>query len=277
MGLTTHCGNGARLAALAILLGVSHLLGGCSTLPNGRGWGQDATYKPGWQKIRESAARAARSPYTWAPLAGAAVLQIGDWDGDVAEWASDNTPVFGSQQSARDASGVLRDISAASWLVTALATPSGDTSREWFAAKGKGLAVGAAASLLTSGITTGLKNWTDRTRPNGNGADSFPSGHSSSAAAFSTLAARNTQSLDVSDNWRRTMDFGFGVIAAGTAWARVEGGVHYPSDVLFGMALGHFVAAFINDAFMGLDDPSDGTVAFSMSPQSVSIQFWRKF
>ena len=190
---------------------------------------------------------------------------------------SGRRPVFGSQQSALDASGVLRDISAASWLVTALATPSGDTSSEWFAAKGKGLAVGATAILVTGGLTTGLKNWTDRTRPNGNGTDSFPSGHSSSAAAFSTLAARNTQYLDVSDNWRTAMNVGFGVIAAGTAWARVEGGVHYPSDVLFGMALGHFVAAFINDAFMGLDDPSDGAVAFSMSPQTVSIQFWHTF
>lgn len=37
------------------------------------------------------------------------------------------------------------------------------------------------------------------------------------------------------------MEIGFGMITAGTAWARVEGGVHYPSDVLAGMALGHFV------------------------------------
>jgi membrane-associated phospholipid phosphatase len=277
MVLTPNHVKNARLPALAIVLVAVHLLGGCSTLPNGREWGQDATFRPGWQAVRDSAVRAAKSPYTWAPLAGAALLQIDDWDSEVASWASENTPVFGSQQSARDASGILKDISAAAWLVTALATPGGDTSREWFAAKGKGLAVDATAILLTGGITSAVKNWSDRTRPDGSGNDSFPSGHSSSAATFATLAARNTQYLDLGVNYRRTLDFGYGVVAAGTAWARVEGGVHYPSDVLVGMALGHFVAAFINDAFMGLNDPANGSVDLSMSPQSLSIRFWRKF
>jgi len=277
MVLTTNRIKKTRLLALAILASIGHLLCGCSTLPNGRDWGQDATFKPGWQAVRESAVRAAKSPYTWAPLAGAALLQIGDWDSDLADWASENTPVFGSQQSARDASGILKDISAGAWLVTALATPSGDSSREWLSAKTKGIAVGASAALLTGGITSAVKNWSDRTRPDGSGNDSFPSGHSSSASTYSTLAARNLQSIDMNPNYRRTLDIGFGVIAAGTAWARVEGGVHYPSDVLAGMALGHFIAAFINDAFMGLNDPSTGTVAFAMSPESVSIRFWRVF
>ncbi len=236
-----------RLLALAILVSIGHLLCGCSTLPNGREWGQDATFKPGWEAVRESAVRAAKSPYTWAPLAGAALLQIGDWDSELADWASENTPVFGSQQSARDASDTLKDISAAAWLVTALATPSGDSSREWLAAKSKGIAVGVTASLLTGGITSAVKNWSDRTRPDGSNTDSFPSGHSSSASAYATLAAR------------------------------VEGGVHYPSDVLAGMALGHFVAAFINDAFMGLSDSATESVALALSPELVSIRFWRVF
>ncbi len=277
MILKTNRMKNTRLLALAILVSIGHLLCGCSTLPNGREWGQDATFKPGWEAVRESAVRAAKSPYTWAPLAGAALLQIGDWDSELADWASENTPVFGSQQSARDASGTLKDISVAAWLVTALATPSGDSSREWLAAKSKGIAVGVTASLLTGGITSAVKNWSDRTRPDGSNTDSFPSGHSSSASAYATLAARNVQSIDMGANYRRTMEIGFGVIAAGTAWARVEGGVHYPSDVLAGMALGHFVAAFINDAFMGLSDSTTGSVALALSPELVSIRFWRVF
>ena len=35
-----------------------------------------------------------------------------------------------------------------------------------------------------------------------------------------------------------------------TGWARLEGNRHYPSDVLFGFALGNFIAAFMNDAFV---------------------------
>jgi membrane-associated phospholipid phosphatase len=44
------------------------------------------------------------------------------------------------------------------------------------------------------------------------------------------------------------------VLATGVAWARVEAGAHYPSDVLAGAALGHFLSAFIYDGFMGLPE-----------------------
>ena len=153
----------------------------------------------------------------------------------------------------------------------------GDSPGEWFVAKTKGIDVGASASLLTGGITSAVKSWSDRTRPNGSNTDSFPSGHSSSASAYATLASRNLRSIDMGPNLRKTMEISFGVIAAGTAWARVEGNVHYPSDVLAGMALGHFVAAFINDAFMGLDDSATGSVALALTSESVSIRVWRAY
>ena len=50
---------------------------------------------------------------------------------------------------------------------------------------------------------------------------------------------------------RSVMDFGFFTLSAGTAWARVEGGVHYPSDVLAGAALGNFTAVLLHDLFLG--------------------------
>jgi hypothetical protein len=34
----------------------------------------------------------------------------------------------------------------------------------------------------------------------------------------------------------------------------VEAKKHYPSDVLVGYALGHFLSAFINDSFLGVDN-----------------------
>jgi membrane-associated phospholipid phosphatase len=40
-------------------------------------------------------------------------------------------------------------------------------------------------------------------------------------------------------------------LAAGTAWARVEGGVHFPSDVLAGAALGNFMGRLFQHAFLG--------------------------
>jgi hypothetical protein len=43
-------------------------------------------------------------------------------------------------------------------------------------------------------------------------------------------------------------------MSAGEGWGRVEAQAHYPSDVLVGYALGHFFSAFINDAFLGIDN-----------------------
>jgi len=53
-------------------------------------------------------------------------------------------------------------------------------------------------------------------------------------------------------------------MASGTAWARVEAGVHYPSDVLAGAALGNFLTAFIHDAFLNL--PEESSVGFFIQP-----------
>ncbi len=102
---------------------------GCGALPNGRGWGQDATLRPGWERVITSAIRAAKDPLVWAPLAGAAVLQIDDADKSISDWAVDNTPIFGSVDSAKDARGYFGTLSDVALATTLLATPSGDGAR----------------------------------------------------------------------------------------------------------------------------------------------------
>jgi hypothetical protein len=39
-------------------------------------------------------------------------------------------------------------------------------------------------------------------------------------------------------------------LTASAAWARIEAGAHYPSDTLFSIALGNFIGATVNDAFI---------------------------
>ncbi len=63
-----------------------------------------------------------------------------------------------------------------------------------------------------------------------------------------------TPSGDDAKEWTEVKAKG---IAAGTAWVRVEGRRHYLGDVLAGYFLGHFISAFINDAFIGIDSPDD--------------------
>ena len=227
---------------------------GCGTLSNGRGWGQDVTLSPGWDRIKRSAANAALSPETWGPVAGAMVLQVGNMDKRISDWASDKNPVFGSQDNAAKWGNYLEDTSGVIYFTTVMATPSGDDTSEWLTAKAKGLAVGIAASGITSGSTSLIKGVSGRTRPNGGSNTSFPSGHASGTAVFTTLARRNLEWLSLSPGSRISAGIAIAGIAVGTGWARVEAKAHYPSDVLVGYSLGYFFSAFINDAFLGIDN-----------------------
>lgn len=238
---------------LQLLLAACCLSSACTSLPDGSRWGDAATLTPGWQRVRASAVDAVKSPWVWGPLAGAAVLQIDSWDEDVADWASDETPIFGAPEDADDWSDALRTASVVGYAASVLATPSGDLGGDWLLAKAQGAAVGAGAFAFTGGVTSGLKSLTSRERPDGSDDDSFPSGHASTAAVFDTLTVRNLQSIDVSPAMRTTLEIGAGAMTAGTAWARVEAGRHYPSDVLVGIALGNFMGAFFTEAFLGLE------------------------
>ncbi|HEY5754860.1 MAG TPA: phosphatase PAP2 family protein [Steroidobacter sp.] len=232
------------------------LLSACGTLPDGKGWGEGATLTPGWERVRDSAANAAKDPWTWGPLIGAAVFQVDDFDRRTSDWAREHTPVFGSQRSAEQWSDDLRSASSIAHYATILVTPSGDKPGEWVLNKLKGTLVGVAAVSATGQITNFMKEEVDRVRPNGADGESFPSGHTSSSAVHTRLASRNLQSIEMSDAARTGLDIGLHALTIGTSWARIEAGWHYPADTLVSMALGNFIASFVNDAFMGLTQPA---------------------
>jgi len=239
-----------RLAFICCALSLS----ACGTLPNGKRWGEDATLLPGWERVQTSAVSAAKDPWTWGPLLGAAAFQIDDFDRRTSDWAREHTPVFGSQNSAKEWSDDLRSASSFAHYASILATPSGDQPGDWIVSKVKGTLVGVAAVSATGQVTNFIKEQTDRTRPNGADGESFPSGHTSASSVHTRLAARNLQSVEMSDATRTTLNVGLHALTFGTSWARIEAGWHYPADTLFSMALGNFIASFINDAFMGLPD-----------------------
>jgi hypothetical protein len=226
---------------------------GCGTLPDGKGWGEDATLSPGWDRVGNAAYTSLVSPFTWLPVAGAAILQIDNWDRRASKWASDTTPVFGSQRNANNWSNYLLITSGALYTSTALLTPGSDQSGEWLTDKMKGFIVGGAAVGLSEGVVGVLQPALDRERPDGS-SQSFPSGHATAAASFSTLAAKNIGTMQLARQTEIAADSGLVLLAAGTAWARVEAKRHYPADILAGMAIGHFISAFVNDAFLGLDN-----------------------
>ena len=213
-------------------------------------WGEDATITPGWEHMGKSASEAAMQPQTWMPLATAALLAISGVDSKIQNWANKNTPVFGSNDNANKYSDYLLNASIGLYISSAVMLP-GDDMPVWLLNKSKGLAVGYAAILSTKYTTDGLKLLAGRKRPDGSNYESFPSGHTSAVAVFTMLTQRNIEYFHMNPSVEQSLDIALNTLTLATGWSRVEGNSHYPTDILFGAALGNFIGAFINDAFLG--------------------------
>src|SRR4051812_36546962 len=92
------------LLGMAIALGAFCI--GCGTVRSGRAWGENAVYPVDWHRIPQVAKNAALDPITWLPLVGAGMVAAGGWDHHMSDWAVGHTPLFGSQDGARDYSDV---------------------------------------------------------------------------------------------------------------------------------------------------------------------------
>jgi membrane-associated phospholipid phosphatase len=247
------------------------ILAGCGTLPGGGRWGEGVTLRPGWARIGTAARDAALAPQTWAPLAGAAVFRLTDWDQQVSHWAVNHNPVFGSTDNADSASDTLAYAGGGILGLTILAAPDGSEPGPWLVDKGKGAVGDVAAVFLAQGVSEGLKRATHRPRPDRTDNQSFPSGHATAAVSFATLASRNLEAYPLSPGERTAANIGLGSLAAATCWARVEAGKHYPSDVLVGAALGYYVSAVVNDAFLASDAGTPVRATFDTSRRGAMI------
>jgi membrane-associated phospholipid phosphatase len=263
--MSTYCN--LKRSNVMVLFGVTFIflaVTGCGTLSNGRGWGQDAIYPVDFKKIPRAALNALADPQTFVPAAGALVFGLSKWDKKVSHWATTHTPIFGSTSNAENDKLYLEIPLYAEAFITALATPSGDDSKDWVYSKLKGLAVEGAAELVTAGATTLLKDTTGRTRPNGSSNKSFPSGEAAAAFSSVALSNRNLDSIELPQEVKIPLKVVNIVLGTGVAWARVEAGAHYPSDVLAGAALGNFLSATVHDSFLNI--PKDKTYGFSILP-----------
>lgn len=266
-----HGGWLQKLFQSTFVLAAIASLTGCGTLNSGRGWGERAIYPVAWKRIPVAAKNALLDPVTWAPLVGAGVIAVGDYDEKISNWAVENTPLFGSTDTAKDYSDIGRTILVAEGFGTGLLTPSGDEPAEWAFNKAKGLAVGGAAWGLTSLSTEALKSAGGRVRPDESGDDSIPSGHSSSAFFGAALANRNLDYIEMNRHARTGLKVANVALATSVAWARVEGEKHFPTDVLAGAALGNFTTRFIYDAFIGTEPDEKFSFYLEPSPTGAKL------
>ncbi|HET6816490.1 MAG TPA: phosphatase PAP2 family protein [Mycobacteriales bacterium] len=132
------------------------------------------------------------------------------------------------------------------WLgVAAALAASGRTGR-------RAAARGLTSLAVSSAVVNGPAKWVfRRSRPDHTlvpalrqlrrqpRTTSFPSGHSASAAAFATGVALQAPAIGVP----------IAVVAAAVAYSRVHTGVHYPSDVVVGAAMGAGAAVALRRAW----------------------------
>lgn len=248
---------------IVVILGLL-LASGCSTQTGN--WGASSTLRPGWSALGQSARKAALDPHTWVPLIAAGGFAIDDHDQRAVEWAAKHNPLFGNIENAKDASDALLGLSNVNYAVTVLVVPSGP-GKEGLQNKARGAAFGALALGISGGLTRAIKSATDRERPDSPNTNSFPSLHTSGASSSARLASRNIDHMPLSDLQKRTWQWSSHAAAGLTGWARVEGKRHHPSDVLVGYALGNFLGAFLNDAFITPEQAEDTEIIVHAHPE----------
>ena len=214
-----------------------------------------------WRDVGDAVVNAATSPMVLLPAAGAVAFHIDDWDAQVAAWATDHTPVFGSLEEAEAVSDLLRDASVLSFGIAAVVTPTDPEGAYALTDKVWEVGLGIATLESTRQMTKAFK---DVSRAHLN-KRSFPSAHTSRSAVGSTLAIRYVDYYAVPGWARSAMKGAFIALPYATGWARIEAGAHVPSDVLAGLAWGNFFGVFVNSL---LD-------ARALGPLSVTVLPWK--
>lgn len=225
-----------------------------------------------WSTGKAALVDAASDPETWIPAATAVALGVSGLDNDLADWASDETPIFGSQKRAEDTSDLLRDGLTAGMVVTAVFSPI-DGQYQTFPGRrllANGLAYGSAVGTVNT-----LKAATRRERPDGSNRKSFPSGHTVKAFTSSSLLRQNLGSAIDKPILRTGLDTAAIGAAALTGWARIEAGKHYATDVLASVAIGNFFAKAFHEALAV--DESAPSIRISAEPDGFTLNVSASF
>lgn len=264
-------------AAIVALLFVGAFASGCSTMENGRRWGEDATLRPGLKKVGRSALDALTSPMFYVPAAAALLLQIDQADRRISDWAMEHTPVFGSMRGAEQRSEDIRSASSYLFYLSVLATPGGNEPVPWAVSKAKGALVQQSAVSVNHFLVNTVKDATNHKRPDRVDDRSFPSSRTANVTAFTSLASRNVSVMNLPGQVKTAFKAVLYTAPFVTAWARVEAGAHYPADALAGISQGYFVTTLINDSLMGLDRRPAGAPTAWFGPNGVYLGYCLRF
>lgn len=237
------------------------------------GCGQIRESLPTMERVLDVAQESAREPATWAPIAAATVIGFAGVDDNISDWASDETPIFGSQNSADSFSDDLRNALIAGAVISSVIAPTGAAEYSFptrrFAASVLG--INTVAGIVKIGKVT-----VQRERPDETDDESFPSGHSGASFSSAVLLEQNLNATIQRPWLRRSVKVGTTSAAALVAWARVEAQRHFPVDVLVSAGLSNFVSKVF---YRSLVENNSGIppIGFEASRNGFTIRMDHKF
>lgn len=249
----------------------------CSILGKKGKWGRDALWPIRGSKIKEAFIKNATSAHVWVPLVGAGAVHWLGYDKKISKSQVQEKAIYTTPKNTSYWSDEFNKILLYEMYASILLTPSmpeDDSLTKYAASKVKGGLVVNFASSSSRFSRDVLARYFKRERPNKIDSLSFPSGHSAEAGSRNMLISKNLDTMDMNPYLRTGIKVVNTGMASGTLWARLEGERHYPSDILAGYAVGSFVAGFVFDSLMNLEEGE----SFSVLPvnDQVSVQYgWR--
>ncbi len=251
-------------------------LSGCSTISSLHNDDKGLTFSPTWERVTTAAENALYDPGTWIPAAATVAVAVSGKD---KEWALDtfNTRPLFKNQDAHQISEQTRELLYLGMVATALPAQPITTENRYL--EGLTMATAQFATISATTLATGvLKKNISRKIPNYDPLqpddESFPSNHATEPFAAVAVIRRNSDRLNVSDGWKTVIKSTAYVTASVSAWARIEMGLHYPTDQLLSAAIGNFIGLFVHDAFLLSPDIN---LKFSLYKEKVTSELNLRF
>jgi len=175
-----------------------------------------------------------RDPLLILGGSAAAALLISPFDDEISDWFHDQMPLG---DGAVDLGRAMGNREYVAWISLGLAGGGQLIGNRRIRDTG---VLYLESNLITAGITQVIKALSGRVRPDGSNDHSFPSGHASATMASARV-------LQMRLGWW----IGAPAYAAATyvGLTRIQGKKHYPSDVIFGWAVGFFVSSALVRAY----------------------------
>ena len=220
-----------------------------------------------WVRTKGAAYNAIVDPVTWGPLATGLTADLTGYDDDITNHIMDEDE--DDWTFAEDDADNLRTLSTAITYTTAVFVPDDGN----LTIKAKRILVDTAALSIGRQYVSFTNSHIDHTSPDKENEDAFGSNHAVTPFASAALTRRHVNLMDIPTWSKYSINSVSYLAASGSAYQRIESGLHSFSDQMYSAAGGNFIALFINDAFMAEDTALGIDLAGEDPKLTLSFQF----